>query len=161
MILFCYLDKDEIDGNTSGATRIHDSPVACKAQKEDDFGVFTKQVSEETILPAADSRDSSSDSRTTVDSDGDEEAVIANVIATMETKLREKTPTTIEEDQQRCLEISDFLTKTISKLVSKVESECFWSFKSKIKLCSRIDGCFVVLLKVFCFCKAFDQTFSQ
>ena len=129
-----YLGKDETSGNTSDATRIHDIPIACKAQKEDDFGVFTKQVSEETILPAADSRDSSSDSRTTVDSDGDEEAVIANVIATMETKLREKTPTTIEEDQQRCLEISDFLTKTISKLVSKVESECFWSFKSKINI---------------------------
>ena len=93
MILFCYLDKDEIDGNTSDATRIHDSPVACKAQKEDDFGVFTKQqVSEEIALPEkkADGSDSSSDSWKTVDSDDDEKVVVVNVIAT---RRRENIPT--------------------------------------------------------------------
>ena len=52
IILLCYLGKDETSGKTADATRIHDSPVACKAQKEKDFDYCTKQqVSEEIILP--------------------------------------------------------------------------------------------------------------
>ena len=123
IILLCYLGKDETSGKTADATRIHDSPVACKAQKEKDFDYCTKQqVSEEIILPEkkADGSDSSSDSWTTVNSDGEEENVIAKVIAT---RRRENTPTNIGEDVQRKQPIPKVLVKKKSALELEGQSK--------------------------------------